>query len=210
MSATCIRLYFTKGERARFLSHLDLQATLEYGMRRAKLPLALSQGFNPRARMSLAAPLPLGYTGEREVLDLWLNEPLEPAEVAERLNGALPPDIRVVDGEVVAEGERNAASRVESATYRVILPSPAEDLPSRIERLLARPAIEIEEERDGKTRKRDIRPLIRGLTASGDGTLSLTVTIGSEGSVRPDEVLRLLDLPLDGTRVVREALHLAQ
>ena len=39
---------FRKGEDARFLSHLDLTATLEYAVRRARLPVALSEGFSPR------------------------------------------------------------------------------------------------------------------------------------------------------------------
>ena len=70
-------LTFRKHEGARFLSHLDLQATLEYGMRRAGLPLELSEGFNPRPRYSLVAALPLGYVGEHELLEMTLRDDLE-------------------------------------------------------------------------------------------------------------------------------------
>ena len=38
---------FSKEERVKYISHLDLMRTLQRALRRAKIPVAFSQGFNP-------------------------------------------------------------------------------------------------------------------------------------------------------------------
>ena len=67
-----LRLTFTKTGSLKYTGHLNLHRTLERTFRRAGLPLAYSQGFNPQPRMNLAEALPLGITSECEVMDVWL------------------------------------------------------------------------------------------------------------------------------------------
>src|SRR5947209_6759657 len=88
-------IVFSKSGGARFLSHLDLQATLEYGMRRAELPVQLSEGFNPRPKYSLVTALPLSYAGEQELLELTLREDVPAEQVAIALGRSLPEGITV-------------------------------------------------------------------------------------------------------------------
>ena len=67
-----LRLYFGKTSLMRYTAHLDTQRALERTIRRAKLPLAYSEGFTPHAKMNLAAALPLGFTSIGELADIWL------------------------------------------------------------------------------------------------------------------------------------------
>ncbi len=53
-----LRLTFAKGEAVKYISHLDLARTWERVFRRVGLPLAYSQGYNPRPRFQIAAALP--------------------------------------------------------------------------------------------------------------------------------------------------------
>jgi radical SAM-linked protein len=205
---THIRLLFRKEESARFLSHLDLMATLEYGMRRARLPIELSAGFTPRPRMSLGAALPLGHLGEEEVLEIELREPLVADEVVRRLGDALPPGIVLFAGWELPAGAKSAASSVHGAVYRVELPDPAPDLAARAGSLLTREHIELEEQREDGTRTRDVRPLILEIEPLGPAALRLTVRLTPDGSVRPESVLDLLGIPREGARIIRERLIL--
>ena len=91
MSGTRVRLRLAKDPEARFTSHLDLARALERAARRAGLPVALSEGFHPMAKLALGPPLALGATSRAEYLDVELREPLAPAEVASRLAATLPP-----------------------------------------------------------------------------------------------------------------------
>ncbi|MBV9281810.1 MAG: DUF2344 domain-containing protein [Chloroflexi bacterium] len=203
-----LRILFVKGDQARFLSHLDLMATFEYAARRASLPVELSEGFNPRPRISAAAPLALGYLGEEEVLEIVLREPLPLAEVRARLESATPPGISILAAEEMPPGRKSAASRLHSATYRVDLPEPIPDLADRIERLLTSARLEVEEPHRDRVRRRDLRPLLLSLTALDATTLRLAVRLDGEGTIRPEQLLTLMSIPAGGARIVREKIAL--
>ena len=68
-----LRVTFAKTEPMRFTSHLDLYRAWERMLRRAGFPLVFSQGYNPRPRLQLATPLPLGITSRFEIIDFWLS-----------------------------------------------------------------------------------------------------------------------------------------
>jgi radical SAM-linked protein len=201
-------LVFRKADAARFLSHLDLQATLEYGMRRAGLPLELSEGFNPRSRYSLVAALPLGYVGERELLELTLREDLEPDEVSARLQAALPAGITILSAERLAPGGSSGAARLRSATYRLELAEPVADLDARVAKLLSQVELMVEHEKNGRKRIQNVRPLVLALSADQHETLRLVTELTVDGSVRPEEILRLLGLEPAEVRITREAIEI--
>jgi len=202
-----LHVVFRKGEEARFLSHLDLLATLEYAMRRARLPLALAEGFNPRPRMSLALPLPVGYLGEREILEITLREDRAPAEVGAALSAALPRGLEIVSVEETDAQRRHVASRLKEAVYRIDLPAGVPDLADRVTGLLARERIEVEEPRETGTRHRDLRPCIIDLVATGASALRLRSQLEAGGSVRPEQVVIQLGVPADGILVTRERIE---
>lgn len=83
-------LEYGKSGRARLLSHLDLQAAMERALRRARLPLAFSQGFQPRPRLQYEDALPLGWGSERERMWLDLRRPFPAHEAARRVARTLP------------------------------------------------------------------------------------------------------------------------
>ncbi|MBV8382011.1 MAG: DUF2344 domain-containing protein, partial [Planctomycetaceae bacterium] len=101
-TATRVRLRFAKRGDLRFVSHHDLMRCLERLLRRAAIPVALSQGFNTRPKMVFPLAMGLGIEGRREVVELDLAEPLEPAEVLRRLAAATPPGLDWLDAEAVA------------------------------------------------------------------------------------------------------------
>jgi radical SAM-linked protein len=201
-------ILFAKGDLARFLSHLDLMATFEYAARRAGLPVELSEGFNPRPRMAAAAPLALGYLGEEEILEIVLREPLPLTEVRDRLQATTPPGISILAAEEMPPGRKSAASRLQSAIYRVDLPGPVPDLAARVERLLRSARLEVEEPHRDRVRRRDLRPLLLSLTALDANALRLAVRLDGEGTIRPEQILALMSIPAGGARIVREKIAL--
>lgn len=93
-----VRVWFRKTGAARFLSHLDLSRCMARAIHRAKLPLWYTQGYNPHAFLTFALPLSLGITGERESMDIRLeNDSVPREELIESLNAGLPDGISVFD-----------------------------------------------------------------------------------------------------------------
>ena len=91
-----VRIWFRKVGTTRFISHLDLTRCMSRAIHRAKIPLWYTQGFNPRALLTFALPLSLGVAGERESVDIKLEDDnLSNEELLERLNAAMPDDLPV-------------------------------------------------------------------------------------------------------------------
>ena len=55
-----LRMQITKDKDIRFISHLEYVRTIGRAIRRAKLPAAYSEGFNPHLKFSLASALGVG------------------------------------------------------------------------------------------------------------------------------------------------------
>ena len=91
------RLLFEKTGNAVWISHLDLMRVFQRAFRRGGILIRHSQGFTPRAHVSIALPLPVGVESVCELLDFDLAEgvsiPLE--EIPARLNATLPAGLQV-------------------------------------------------------------------------------------------------------------------
>ena len=97
-----MRVTFATDDTVKYVGHLDMARAWERAIRRARLPLAYSQGFNPQARMHFAAALPVGFTGQAELIDVFLDAEVEPADFLARLAPALPAGIRLTGAEAVS------------------------------------------------------------------------------------------------------------
>jgi len=204
-------LLFEKGESVRWLGHLDILRTFERAIRRAGLPIAFSQGFNPRERLAFASALSTGVTGAEERATLELMEPLETDQIVAQLNAALPPGLRITHCEpLTAEEARATLNRWDRAEYTVVCTCPAqtrfEAAVAAVEALLACPRIPIVREREGKTKTLDIRPYLYrlavevGSLSEGRVTLRLCVGQGENGTAKPQEVVSALAEYLPGLK----------
>lgn len=202
-----LRLTFAKTEAMRFTGHLDLHTAWERTFRRARLPLAYTQGHNPQPRLQLAAALPLGFTSECEMADAWLEtaQDLDAARAA--LEAALPPGLKLL---AIAEApltEPALQTQVRSAEYTVTLDTDwsAAELDARLAALLAQP--EIRRVRRGKAY--DLRPLIESAERANDArTLRLRLAAREGATGRPEEVVEALGANAAGARFHRRRLIL--
>jgi radical SAM-linked protein len=209
-----IRIKFVKQGALRYTGHLDLHKLWERAARRAELPLAYSQGFHPQPKMNMAAALPLGFSSRCEVMDMKLEQAIPLDDLPTRLNETLPSGLQVVEIEQVDEREPALQTQVRSAEYEVTLTEAVDgaELQSKADAILA--STSIPRERRGKTY--DLRPLIEELTLTpsplpsrerGVGVrvfMRLTAREGATG--RPEEVLDVLGIAFEGTRIERTRL----
>ncbi len=89
------RMLFEKTGDSIWISHLDLMRVFQRAFRRSGLLLKHSQGFTPRAVVSIALPLSVGMESRCELLDFELESGSLPA--VELLNEKLPAGIRVLE-----------------------------------------------------------------------------------------------------------------
>jgi radical SAM-linked protein len=189
-----LRIRYAKRGRLRFTSHRDFSRAFERALVRAAIPMAYSSGFNPHPRISYAGAAPTGSASEAEYLEIGLREVVEPAEVARRLDEALPPGLDVL--EVVVSAGGALADRLEASLWRVrVTGLDQPELATAVAAFLSRDEVVVERMTKKGVRGFDARGAVATLrvadiTDKDDGCAILEVVLrhGSP-SVRPDDVL---------------------
>jgi radical SAM-linked protein len=211
-----MRVTFSTDDSVKYVGHLDMARAWERAIRRARLPLAYTQGFNPQPRLHFAAALPVGFTGQVELVDVFLNEAVAPEECLSRLAAALPSGIRPLRAEPVARELPSLQSQVCGARYRVEVETDEGEAAfrARLEAFTARSAAWRERRRGKEQVRYDLRPLVQALEYAGPCALgqAFEVTMRAEPGAtgRPDELLAELGFETAPRRVVRLSLRFTQ
>jgi len=200
-----IQITFSKQGPLRYTGHLDLHKLWERAARRAELPLAYSQGFHPQPKMNIAAALPLGFSSRCELLDMRLEEDIPLDGLAQKLNDTMPEGIRVTHIEEADERAPALQTQVISAEYEVILKEAGfgSDLKRTVDSVMGSESII----RTRRNKEYDLRPLIEELTIKSDNKLFMKLTSKEGATGRPEEVLDVLGITFEETRVERIRLN---
>lgn len=195
-----LRLTFAKKAPVKYISHLDLALAWERALRRAQIPLAYSQGFNPRPKMQFASGLPLGTMGRAEIVDIIVIEPVAPDAALAQIQNALPAGIELRTVEEVPLKAPALQTLVHQADYQVTVETdfPFDTLAQRVNALLAAEQIIQTRRRKKKMEDFDLRSLLYGLQVesveNGEARLKMRLAAGQFGNLRPADVLKALDL----------------
>jgi len=202
-----IQITFTKQGALRYTGHLDLHKLWERAARRADLPLAYSQGFHPQPKMSIAAALPLGFSSRCEVLDMRLERDIPLEGLRDTLQATLPSGIQVLSIEQTDDRAPALQTQVVSAEYEIELTEAVDgfELKRKVDSILESDSII----RTRRGKEYDLRPLIEGLHLTIQSTQDQTQAVhmklsAKEGATgRPEEVLDVLGIAFEGTRIER-------
>jgi radical SAM-linked protein len=193
-----IRVRFSRGPEVKFISHLDVMRFWERAFRRAHIPLAYSEGFNPHPRISLAAPLPVGVTSEAELMDVMLSRWVSPQWFTDAVNQQLTPGFGILGVFSINPTMPSLQSRLQQAEYQVELPADKEqlDIESAISHLLALESLPWQHKRDTGQKNYDLRALIDDLWlitwSQPYGSIGMRLRCNSGGSGRPEQVTSAL------------------
>ena len=208
------RLIYRRGPDAPDLSQRDQLAAWQ----RCIVSAGLAPADGPdAAKVVLAAAMPSGMTGDRELADILLPVRVTAADAREGLRGALPTGHELVDLFDVWTGEPALPGQVVAADYLVDIDAqPAGtapiDLASAIEALLAAETLPRGRARSGGSASANLRPLIHDVQEHPGGLWMRLRMDPSLGSGRPDEVLAAIiamtGRDITATRIRRERLWL--
>lgn len=191
-----LRLRSTKVGKVRFTSHRDAARIWERALRVARLPVAASEGFTPRPKISFGLALPTGAESIAEYTDIELGRDIAATDVdldalPARLSGALPGGFDVLVAAEREPGTPSLQEAVTSCTWELWSPLLSGDDHSTACRLLESTELVLERERKGKVSADDVRPMILDLrpAPTGDRLVAHLATIGR--ALRPAELAAL-------------------
>ena len=200
---------FEKMGRMSWFSHLDLQNTMQRALRRAQLPVAYSQGFNPPVLTSFATALSVGCQSRGEVMEVEMAGEISPEEFAEKLNACLPDGLKVRRCAPVPDSAPALMAKVAEAGYDITAPNT--DLTQAVEAFLKAEEVMVEKRSKTKTRLVNIRPMVHEITCAFDGKdsrLSMVLEQTNANALKVELVMQAL-APEQEFRFVRTALYAA-
>jgi radical SAM-linked protein len=208
------RITYAKTGVAALTGHLDLVRVLPRVLRRAGLQAHYSEGFHPKPVMEFAPPLPLGVTGLHEIVDLALDDPIDPGELLARLRQNAPDGLYFRTVTRLPEGAKKLSRELAGAEYLVRvdgehlarLPRTGSALDGLPARFLARDTAPWDVLRKRKPKTVDLRPAVehvewvdpqsvpRELASWRDAprVLAVRVTLAGDAHARPEEVAAAL------------------
>ena len=191
-------LRFTKGGKMKYIGHLDLMRVFQSAIRRAKLPIAYSMGFNPHQRISFAMPLPVGMDSVCEYMELLLDEPEDIMALGEHLPNGLVP----LTSWAIPENAPSPAAAVRAVDYRLAF-SEVREYKGRIEELLAAPEIFVTKKTKKGEATVDIKPNILALEYDPVGAVMMRIA----NNLGPNHIAKLICPDINSANITRLEIY---
>jgi len=190
-----LRAEYKVGSDLKFLGTLDMMNMMGRALRRASIPFALSEGFNPHIKFSMGTVLPVGVWGENEYFDIELAQDMDPVEFVDRLNKVLPDAMKVKHCLKIKDNELALMKVINAACYTFVIKRDDYDILNLPEELMSSDTLIVAGRGKKKGIQKDLRPGIYKITINyqQDSVMINTwVNVGEPVNVRYDELLDLL------------------
>jgi radical SAM-linked protein len=203
------RLRFTKLGKVRWTSHRDVARMWERALRRAEVPVAYTEGFSPRPRLSFGLALSTGHESLGEYLDVDLADSVDVPSLPARVTPALPTGIDCVAALALAGGEASLQQAVSACTWEIELAEVDDTAAAEaVAAALAAPSLIATRTRKGHEVTDDLRPAIIALAVNGDardgdGTMVTAEVATQPRGLRPGELVDACFGAVEARRVLR-------
>jgi radical SAM family uncharacterized protein/radical SAM-linked protein len=222
---THVRIRYAKTGRLVALSHLEVMHSLLRALRRAGLPMAYSQGFHPKPRVSFGPALPVGVESRCEYLDLELIGVHDAQAIGAKVAAVLPPGLRVEEARALDPRAPSISASLRAVHYVADFPEvwSQSALEARVEafaqasqatvRRSAPPRRGLrkrgEKIAQGKAREIDLKDIVTHMALEGERRVTFSLKADPSGSAKPVEVLAAVfgeGTPPRGVKVLKEGV----
>ena len=192
-----VLLSLRKDASIKYISHLDLVKAFEYALRRAKTPVAYSEGFNPRPKMSFGGAVGVGVSSDDERFIVELLEPVDASEIMNNLNSNLPSGLQVLSAESVPDGVKSPVGKLNASDFEITITT--SDMPAvreLIASILQSDDYKVTRAKANESKVVDIRPYIIDIKVSdnvdGSAVINASFKSTNSGGGRPQDIIQAL------------------
>ena len=187
-----VRLRYSKTGRAKYISHLDLSATMRRAMLRAGVALKYSEGFNPHPYISVALPLSVGVESKCELMDFRIDNPTRTDGLPALINASLPDGLRI--DEAYASGRKfNDIEWIELTGKLYFDTMYHSDMIKELQQKFAAHEIVIPKKTKRGVSEIDIAPHIKNLEVyEGEAIIIRSKVSAQEPSIGPEDILNAI------------------
>lgn len=189
-----VRMIFTKTGLARYISHLDMMRCMTRAMKRAKIDVKYTQGFNPIPYLVFGNPLSLGYQSKAEICDFSVNDDMPYEEIKQRLSMQMPEGIVITSLDApVMDFKQIGYARY---TLEVENENPFDEIAlEKVVELFKAEKLEIMKKSKSGEKLTDIMPLIKGFEATLDNckiVIDVVVPFNNQQSLNPEHIVKAI------------------
>jgi radical SAM-linked protein len=209
-------LRFYKKGNMRFISHLDLARLFKRAVRKGRIDVCFSNGFNPHELVNIVQPLSLGYESESEYFEIDTMSVHDPVKLMETLNEAMPEGLKFFDCRQTERTSDHLSNKTAYALYEAVFGLKNDPGMPGAESFLAQERITISK-RDKKTKKdveKDVKSFIKDLSIDrkeyGSAVVRMMLRCASNETLNPGKLLQSLfryyniDVPVEECRITRK------
>lgn len=185
------RAVYAKLGRARYISHLDFMRSMQRIVKRSKLPVWYTQGFNPHVYLMFPLALPLGTDSRVEIMDFALTQKLDNEQVKKQLAEKCPEGIEIIS----VSQPVHKHTEIKSAEYEISFKTnlTAQTCLEKFSEFMSLDKIEVQK----RTKKKDvnmvdIKPHITIISAQASGEsveLKMRLPAGNDFNLSANVVL---------------------
>ncbi len=190
-----LRAEYRVESNLKFLGNLDMMNLMTRALRRAAIPFALSEGFNPHVKLSMGTVLPVGVWGKKEYFDLELIQEMHPGDFIEKMNRVLPLGMEIQQCIKLDDKQDALMKIINAASYTFVLKPSDYDYSALPDRLMSQDKLLVKSRGKQKGIDKDLRPGIFKITVNyyeQSVMIGIWVNVGEPINVRYDELLDLL------------------
>ncbi|NLB51715.1 MAG: DUF2344 domain-containing protein [Syntrophomonadaceae bacterium] len=190
-----IRCEYSVSPELKFLSNLDMMHMMERALRRADIPYALTEGFNPHIKLSMGTVLPVGLWGEREYFDLELTKEVSIDWFIKQMDSVLPEHINIMRA-IENNSQESLMKTINAAcySYKIIGLSESE-VKQIINNMMNKSELTIASRGKKKNVEKNLKPGIYEIEVKEQNDsviIDLTVAVGEPVNIRFDELKDVL------------------
>ena len=188
-----LRLRFSKTGRAKYISHLDLMATMRRALIRAGVELKYSEGFNPHPYMSIALPLSVGSSSICELMDIGVAADATPDDLPQTINKVMPEGLAVIEA-YRPERKFSSIAWIEISGLLYYDEGAPQDAVERLTRRFAEKSIVVSKKSKSGISDIDISPFIRDISFLQQGAVNISAKISAQNpSINPENLMSALN-----------------
>ena len=209
-------LRFYKKGNMRFISHLDLVRLFKRAVRKGRIDVGFSNGYNPHELVNIVQPLSLGYESDSEYFEIDTMSVHDPVKLMDTLNEAMPEGLRFFDCRQIERTSQYLSNKTAYALYEAVFGLKNDsDMPDA-ESFLSQEHITITK-KDKKTKKdveKDVKDFIKDLSVTrgedGSAVAGMMLRCASNETLNPGKLLQSLfryyniDIPVEECRITRK------
>lgn len=181
-----VRVFFKKEGRTKYISHLDLNRFMLKIIRKSRIPVWYSEGFNPHPYITFALPLSLGFESSYEIMDVRLDDDsYSNEEVYNSLSELLPEGFQLIK----CADPVMKAGQVSFADYEIEFDVENKAVVNDIFVFLQKDSIIASKKtKKGAVKEIELKEYIKDFSVNGD-VLNLTLAAGRSNNLNPKLIL---------------------